>query len=398
MLATLLGAAVLVLLVGWSGLVSISAASGHFAPVRWFLGWTMENAVRRQSMPVDRPAGLDLSDPALVLRAAGHFATGCAPCHAAPGIAQSPVAQAMTPAPPRLEGRVEDWDDRALFWIVRHGIKYSGMPAWPAQNRDDEVWAQVAFLRALPDMSAETYAEMALGGLRPPQLPGDAIFSDALEDCARCHGTDGLGRGEGRAKEAFPVIAGQPETYLYEILLAFHEGRRESGFMEPPARRYAPETLRRLAAHYAQQPAPDIAPVPPRPEGPLPPRVGQDEAGTLDGLETAAGFEVPPAAPGGPPASREALLDLGRRIAMEGLHARKVPSCQSCHARDERRNPNYPYLPGQPGWYVEEQLLLWREGARGGTGWSHVMTEIAQNLTRQQIEAVSLWYDHLREQ
>ncbi len=345
----------------------------------------------------DRPADLDLSDPALVLRAAGHYATGCAPCHAAPGIAQSPVVEAMTPAPPRLEGRMRDWDDRALFWIVRNGIKYSGMPAWPAQDRDDEVWAQVAFLRALPEMSAETYAEMALGDGRPPQLPEDAVFSDALADCARCHGRDGLGRGEGRARGAFPVIAGQPETYLYETLLAFHDGRRESGFMEPPARRYGPETLRRLAAHYARQPAPDTAPVPPRPEGARPVRVGQDEAGKLDGPETAAGLQVPPAAPSGPPASREALLDLGRRIAVEGLHARKVPSCQSCHAREGRKNPGFPYLPGQPGWYIEEHLLLWREGVRGGTGWAQVMTGIAKHLTPEQIEAVSLWYDHLRE-
>ena len=39
-----------------------------------------------------------------------------------------------------------------------------GMPAWVTQDRDDEVWAQVAFLRALPDLTPERYAELALGG------------------------------------------------------------------------------------------------------------------------------------------------------------------------------------------------------------------------------------------
>ena len=152
--------------VGASGLVSIGASSGHFAPVGWFLHWTMQNAVARQSLGISVPEDIDLSDPALVQRAAGHFATGCAPCHGAPGIEQSPVVLSMMPPPPRLEGKVGEWADRELFWILKHGIKYSGMPAWPTQERDDEVWAQVAFLRAYPEMSPQTYADLALGGER----------------------------------------------------------------------------------------------------------------------------------------------------------------------------------------------------------------------------------------
>lgn len=394
---------VLALAVGWSGLVPIAASSGHLPPIRWFLGFTMRNAVERQSLLVEKPVGLDLGDPMLVRRAAGHFATGCAPCHGAPGVPQSPVVDGMSPSPPRLEERIGRWDDEALFWIVRNGIGYSGMPAWPARERDDEVWAQVAFLRALPQMSAERYAELALGdgdigmtlaglGARQPEE-----VERALADCARCHGRDGLGRGEGAAQGAFPIIAGQPEAYLYATLLAFRDGRRRSGFMQPPARRYEPEILRELATHYADQPRPPAAtaaPVaPPVADLRMRPVAVQDEAGHLDGAGSASGLPVPLPAPVGPPDERRALLDLGRRIALDGLRVPKVPSCESCHgATATPPRTAYPYLAGQPEWYLETHLELWHEDERGGTAYSRIMSEIARHLTAEQIEAVSAWY------
>lgn len=411
------------LLLGWSGFVSIAASSGHWAVTRWYLGWTMENAVETQSMPVSKPGGIDLGDPALVRRAAGHYATGCAACHGAPGVPQSPVVEEMVPAPSRLERKVAEWSDEELFWIVKNGIKFSGMPAWPAQERMDEVWAQVAFLRALPGMSRARYAELALGGgvaddaleAGGETMPAlDGIVDNALTDCARCHGRDGLGRGAGAA---FPVIAGQPAPYLHATLLAFAHGFRESGFMEPPATRYAPEVLAELARHYAAQPPVSAGErVEAGPDGrdtaddaPMfdlstiatdaietlvsPAGVGQDQAGILEGEGHAAGSTVPMAATAGPPTSRDDLLEIGRRIALEGIASRKLPACQSCHGPAGRaRNPYYPYLAGQPKWYLSEHLHLWKEGKRGGTPYAHIMSEIAENMTEEQIEAVSEWY------
>ena len=133
----------------------------------------------------------------------------------------------MVPSPPRLEDSVGDWSDEELFWIVKNGFKYTGMPAWPAQGRDDEVWTQVAFLRALPDITAATYADLALGGGTVDYdleaggqalVALDGIFENALENCARCQGRDGLGQGQGAASGAFPIIAGQPAPYLSATL------------------------------------------------------------------------------------------------------------------------------------------------------------------------------------
>jgi hypothetical protein len=95
----------------------------------------------------------------------------------------------MLPSPPDLSTAVRDWRDRELFWIVKHGIKYTGMPAWVAAQRDDEVWAIVAFLRRLPTLDAAGYRELALGGLSiRPQIGREIATTEdtsgAMSACA----------------------------------------------------------------------------------------------------------------------------------------------------------------------------------------------------------------------
>ena len=244
------------LLLAWSGLVSVAASSGHYAITTWFLHYTMRQAVKTQSSLVEVPSGV-LDDAGQVALGAVHYADGCAPCHGAPGEPRSPLVLAMTPPPPWLPRVIPTWDTEALFWIVRHGVKYSGMPAWPAQARADEVWAVVAFLRALPDLDAATYRRLVAGhGTRAAdgeksrrQLSMRSEFDNILAGCARCHGRDGAGRPEG----GVPWIGGQSQTYLAATLLAYAEGRRASGIMQPQAAAVPYEQLDKLAAHYARQ-------------------------------------------------------------------------------------------------------------------------------------------------
>ncbi len=414
LLLAAIGAVAFAFAISLSGMVSIAASSGHFGPVGWFLHWTMKNTVARQAMLISVPEDIDLDDPSLVQRAAGHFATGCALCHGAPGVPQSPVALSMMPAPPQLAEKVRDWEDRELFWIAKHGIKYSGMPSWVTQERDDEVWAQVAFLRALPEMTAERYAELALDGKRGDEkleVGGettaalDGLFENALADCARCHGRDGLGRGGEESAGAFPVIAGQPEAYLLGTLRAYSEGFRHSGLMQPPARRYDDATLAALAEWYAGMPVKRDAGEPsedPSLAGQIAEAEAQPASAPPDGVpaqifpantRSANAIVTSAAAAEGLPEDAAAMRDLGRRIALEGLPARKIPSCESCHGADGRaKNPLYPYLGGQPEWYARTHLELWKEGLRGGTQFSRLMTPIAINMTEAQIAAVAAWY------
>ena len=150
---------VAVLLATWIGFFNVGASSGHWRVTEWFLHFAMRSAVRTYALAVEVPDEL----PRYAIQpAAGHFARGCAYCHGAPGEPRSPAANLMLPMPPDLAGKVGEWSDAELFRIVKHGVRFTGMPAWPAQDRDDEVWAMVAFLRELPEMSEASLAQSRL--------------------------------------------------------------------------------------------------------------------------------------------------------------------------------------------------------------------------------------------
>ena len=97
----------------------------------------------------------NLDDPALILKGAGQYAAMCTQCHLAPGIDNSEVRVGMHPQPPDLsQDRI---DPRAAFWVIKHGIKMSAMPAWGGSHDDPTIWSMVAFLRNLPEMSFEQH-------------------------------------------------------------------------------------------------------------------------------------------------------------------------------------------------------------------------------------------------
>jgi cytochrome c553 len=282
-----------------------------------------------------------------VHRAAGHFQTGCAPCHGAPGEKQNPVMQMATPPPPELYHVNEKWEPRHLFWIVKHGVRFTGMPGWVAPERDEEIWSMVAFLRELPTMSAERYRALAYGEVAIMPVQGDRA-DVLLADCARCHGRDGAGRGN----DAFPLIGGQSEAYLLDALRAYAEGARHSGIMQPAAIRGGDSDLAVIARHYAsQRPAASTEPLNP------------------------------------------ALVTAGERIAREGIAGQGVPACLTCHDSAARqRNPRFPRLDGQHASYLEAQLAAWQKETRGGGPYGHLMAAIADRLTPEEIRAATAFF------
>ena len=220
----------------WSGVYSVAASRGHWAIMEWLLTFAMRNSVKTHALGIEAPP-LDTSD--LVTLGAGHFHSGCAFCHGAPGMPISPIAQGMLPPPPDLATQMRPWRDRELFWIVKNGIKYTGMPAWAAQQRDDEVWALVAFLRRLPALDPRGYRDLALGDLQiAPQSGREVATSEtasaAVGACARCHGAERdctrERAGAGPARPAGRSFS-QPRSHAYA------GGRRASGIMQPVAQR-----------------------------------------------------------------------------------------------------------------------------------------------------------------
>lgn len=332
-----------------SGVIPIKASSGHWAITEWMLHFSMQRSIATHTIGDKLPP---LDDPALVLRGAGHYEGGCKPCHGSPELFEPRVARAMLPPPPDLKYAANEWQPEELFYIIKHGIKFTGMPAWPTPDRDDEVTAVVAFLEALPRLDAAAYRKLVHGPTEEPvSSPALAELSGrapaASQSCARCHGRS----GEGRENAAFPKLAHQREGYTLAALDAYANDRRFSGIMQPIAAAMSPQERSAVAQYYAAQARP------PR-EQAQPERVAR-----------------------------------GREIATRGVAAQRVPACASCHGpRPEKRNPEYPRIAGQYADYLVQQLELFQRHARGGSKHHHLMHKAATPLQPEQIRDVAAFY------
>jgi len=148
----------------YSGVVNVAADEPHSDLVYWLLEETRENSIKKAAQDIEVP---DLSDPELLLTGGTDYEFMCSSCHLKPGQSESDMSIGLYPAPPNLtlsnEEHIghEHGDDeqasRKSFWVIKHGIKASGMPAWGKTHDDERIWAMVAFLKRLPDLTPDQY-------------------------------------------------------------------------------------------------------------------------------------------------------------------------------------------------------------------------------------------------
>ena len=101
----------------------------------------------------------DLADSRNIAAGAQHYAALCIGCHLAPGVRKSDIRTGLYPHPPALAEEQVD-DGQRAFWIIKHGIKMSAMPAWGKTLDDAAIWDIVAFVRQMPTMTPETYQQL----------------------------------------------------------------------------------------------------------------------------------------------------------------------------------------------------------------------------------------------
>jgi cytochrome c553 len=337
LIAAVVVAPVLALLVAWSGLVSIGARSGHWAITDWFLHWSMQSSVRTASLSTQVPP---FDNPEMLKLAAGHYEAGCAMCHGSPARERSAVVFGMLPVPPDLKPRIPTWTDAELFHIVEKGVRFTGMPAWPAEHREDEVWSMVAFLRKMPNLNAGDYRTLA--GISTPEGQATAL------GCQSCHDEERL-----NGKSLIPSLAGQSPEYLRESLSAYLKGDRASGVMQTAVNGLSADQVAALSASYAAMPRKALA---------------ADEKNPNGGH-----------------------VEDGEKLARSGRPEDRIPACLSCHEKPDG-NPLYPSLSGQSAPYLARQLRLFREEHRGGGAFHHLMTRAANDLTDKDVEDLAAYF------
>jgi mono/diheme cytochrome c family protein len=139
------------------GSFNVAADEPHWDMTESVFAWIRDRSIaaRASAVPVR-----DLADPELISEGAEHYVAMCAGCHLAPGMAETELRAGLYPKPPELTAP-SDRDPRETFWIIKHGIKMSGMPAWGTTHDDDGIWGLVAFVRQLPTLEPAAYQRMA---------------------------------------------------------------------------------------------------------------------------------------------------------------------------------------------------------------------------------------------
>jgi len=92
-------------------------------------------------------------------QASHHWADHCATCHANNGSGETEIGRNLYPKVPDMRlPETQSLSDGELYYIIRNGVRMTGMPAWGKAedgDLDHETWMLVAFIRHLPQLTVE---------------------------------------------------------------------------------------------------------------------------------------------------------------------------------------------------------------------------------------------------
>ncbi|MDT9600237.1 c-type cytochrome [Sphingosinicella rhizophila] len=152
------GALLLLLLVGLAVILSggydVAATERHTSLGAWALDTNFRNSIQGHAEDVTAP---ELT-PAMVSAGAPEYKAMCAHCHGGVGESRAEWAEGMRPKPPALAAAAREWSAAEIFWLVKHGAKMTGMPAFGPTHEDRKIWHIAAFVKAMPEMTRDQYA------------------------------------------------------------------------------------------------------------------------------------------------------------------------------------------------------------------------------------------------
>jgi mono/diheme cytochrome c family protein len=142
-----------------SGVYNIGADDHHTKLVLTLIEQLRDHSIAARSNSIEAHYA---EDPQSIAAGAQRYAALCVGCHLAPGVTKSDIRQGLYPHPPNLAQEDLQQAQRA-FWIVKHGIKMSAMPAWGRTLDDAAIWDIISFIRKMPAMTPENYQDLARG-------------------------------------------------------------------------------------------------------------------------------------------------------------------------------------------------------------------------------------------
>jgi mono/diheme cytochrome c family protein len=163
----------------YAGLYNVAADIPHTQPVYWLLQKARERSIAVRATDITVPS--DLGDTRRIGSGAGQYAEMCASCHLAPGMKRTEIARGLNPRAPELR-RKRRSTPAEDFWVVKHGVKMTGMPAWGVTHDDEILWDVVALLQKLPELSPDQYRSLVR---RAPRTHEGMMHEPNAEGAAR---------------------------------------------------------------------------------------------------------------------------------------------------------------------------------------------------------------------
>jgi mono/diheme cytochrome c family protein len=110
--------------------------------------------------------------PELMAEVRAHFADHCAIGHANNGSGNTEIGQNLYPKAPDMRlPQMQNLTDGQLYYTIHNGIRLTGMPAWGTEEKDEDSWKLVFFIRHLPQLTA---AEELDGNAQPERSRREA--------------------------------------------------------------------------------------------------------------------------------------------------------------------------------------------------------------------------------
>jgi cytochrome c553 len=142
----------------YSGVFSFAADDPHWGLTQRLIETARNRSIVNHAKDVSVPT--NITDEKFIASGASEFAEMCTGCHLAPGMKDTEMRAGLYPQPPNLTEPAARRSPAEQFWIVKHGLKMTGMPAWGVTHDDERIWSMVAFVQKLPQLTPAAYQEL----------------------------------------------------------------------------------------------------------------------------------------------------------------------------------------------------------------------------------------------
>ena len=106
-----------------------------------------------------------------LIAGASMYLKRCAVCHGDPANPESPLAKTLYPPPPQFVSDAPDMEENENYYIILHGVRWTGMPGWKNVLKDQEIWQVVTFLSHMNNLPPAAKSVFGPAGSAPVTAP-----------------------------------------------------------------------------------------------------------------------------------------------------------------------------------------------------------------------------------